>query len=324
MNSFIFHEPKQHGTPDFPVEYYYLDKSHPRYNMPMHWHKEWEIIHIIKGTFTAHADDQVYIAHSGDILLMRDGMLHGGTPDDCVYECFLFDLHGLFRNLDMVKPHLRPVYRQQILPDIIYPAGKIPEMNHLLSQLSRAYQRSLAEGTTTVDGTPDGPLRGNSAAEGPLRGNGTAEGSLAVSSLSLPLELIVIGTISQLFATILQEGLYTSNQSIAGESTHKIGLIKTVLEYIELHYASSVTLNDLAAAANMNPRYFCRFFRSITHQSPMEYVNMYRIEKAAQMLLRTRLPVTNVCMECGFNECSNFIKVFRKYKGVTPNQYRKG
>lgn len=282
MNSFTFHEPKQHGTPDFPFEYHYINSAHPRYEMPFHWHKEWEIIHIIEGTFTAHADDTMYIAHSGDILLIRDGMLHGGTPENCVYECFLFDLHGLFRNLDMVKKHLRPIYRAQILPEIYFPAGKMPEVAHAISRLSDAY-----------------------------------------SGQDAPFELIVLGCISQLFAAILQEGAYAAGQTDTLESTHKIDLIKTILEYIELHYASSITLDELAGVANMNPKYFCRFFRSITHQTPIEYVNMYRIEKAAQMLHSTRLPVTNICMECGFNDSSNFIKVFRKYKGMTPKQYRK-
>ncbi|MBQ8813622.1 MAG: helix-turn-helix transcriptional regulator [Lachnospiraceae bacterium] len=289
MNSFLFHEPRQHGTPDFPFEYYYVDKSHPRYNMPFHWHKEWEIIHVLEGTFTAHADNTVYTAHPGDLLLIRDGMLHGGTPDDCIYECFLFDLHGLYRNLDMVKKHLRPIYRQQTLPDIYYPVGKSVKIDHIISELS-AICRSVS---ASDPAKPD-----------------------------LPLELSVLGAISLFFATILNEELCTANQIRTAETTHKIDLIKSVFEFIELHYAHSVTLNDLSAVANMNPSYFCRFFRSITHQSPMEYVNMYRIEKAAQMLHSTGLPVTNICMECGFNECSNFIKVFKKYKGMTPKQYR--
>ena len=285
MKSFTFHETTQHGTPDFPFEYHYLNAAHPRYNMPLHWHKEWEIIHIIEGTFTAHTDDLVYTAHAGDTLLVRDGMLHGGTPENCIYECFLFDLHGLFRNLDMVKKYLRPIYREQILPEIYYPKGKMSEVDNLISKLSACY-------STTV--CPE-----------------------------LPLELIVLGCISQLFATILQEHTYILSQKDTTDSTHKIDLIKTILEYIELHYASAITLGELAGVANMNPKYFCRFFRSITHQTPMEYVNMYRIEKAAQMLHSTRLPITNICMECGFNDSSNFIKVFRKYKGMTPKQYRK-
>ena len=282
INSLTFHESEQHGTLDFPAEYFYLDANHPRYNMAFHWHKEWEIIHVLEGTFTAHADDTVFVAHAGDTVLIRDGMLHGGTPDNCVYECFLFDLHGLFRNLDMVKKYLRPVYRQQILPEIFYPAAQTPQVKEIIRSLTHAYNEKNS-----------------------------------------PLELVVISCISQLFALILQNGYYTDSSADYGERPHKIDLIKSVLEYTELHYASPITLDDLAKVAGMNPRYFCRFFRSITHQTPIEYVNMYRIEKAAQMLHSTRLPITDICMECGFNDSSNFIKVFRKYKGMTPKQYRK-
>ena len=291
MHYFSFHETKQHGTHDFPFEYHYITASHPRYAMPFHWHKDWEIIHIIKGTFTAQADNKTIIAKDGDTLLIRDGMLHGGIPDNCIYECFLFDLHGLFRNLDMVKAHLRPVYRGQILPEIFYPAGKMPEMDYVITRLSNAYR---------------------------------SHDDKAAGNVQSPLELIVLGCISQLYAAILQKGTFTTGQMDTSEGTHKIDLIKAVLEYIEQHYASPITLNELAGVANMNPKYFCRFFRSITHQTPIDYVNMYRIERAAQMLLNTRLPVTNICMECGFNDSSNFIKVFRKYKGMTPKQYRKG
>ncbi len=311
MKSFTFHEPKQHGTPDFPFEYHYINPAHPRYEMPFHWHKEWEIIHIIEGIFTVHTDDIVYTAQAGDTLLVRDGMLHGGTPENCIYECFLFDLHGLFRNLDMVKKYLRPIYREQILPEIYYPAGKMPEVDDVISRLSAAYRMHASTMTSSAATT-------NASASSMI---GTA--NVPDVFTDLPLELVVLGCISQLFAAILQGHAYASGQKDAVDSTHKIDLIKTILEYIELHYASSITLSELAGVANMNPKYFCRFFRSITHQTPMEYVNMYRIEKAAQMLHSTRLPVTDICMECGFNDSSNFIKVFRKYKGMTPKQYRK-
>ena len=304
MNSLTFHESEQHGTPDFPVEYFYLDSTHPRYNMAFHWHKEWEIIHVLEGTFTAHADDTVFIAHAGDTVLIRDGMLHGGTPDNCVYECFLFDLHGLFRNLDMVKKYLRPVYRQQILPEIFYPASQTPQVKDIIRSLTHAYNINMQAAL------PHSAFHSPDAAPS--------------ANLHNPLELIVISCISQLFALILQNGYYTDSPVDLPERPHKIDLIKSVLEYTELHYASPITLNDLANVAGMNPKYFCRFFRSITHQTPIEYVNMYRIEKAAQMLHSTRLPVTDICMECGFNDSSNFIKVFRKYKGMTPMQYRKG
>lgn len=294
MNSFTFYEKTQHGTPDFPFEYHYITSAHARYEMPFHWHKEWEIIHILEGSFTVHADDEAYTAHAGDAVLLRDGMLHGGIPQNCIYECFLFDLHELFRNVDVVQKYVRPIYYRQLLPDVLFLKDRFPQITSAISDLFETYRKQ----TLSIDQAPDTPA-------------------------VIPAELIAFADISRLFAGILESGAYCVNHYEITHNTHKIDLIKSVLEYIELHYASCITLKQLADTANMNPKYFCRFFRSITHQTPMDYVNMYRIEKASQMLHNTELSVLAVCMECGFNDSSNFIKVFKKYKGITPKQYRK-
>lgn len=52
MHLFSLHEKKQHGTMEFPVAYYDVNPTHPHYTMPFHWHKEWELIHIRKGSVT--------------------------------------------------------------------------------------------------------------------------------------------------------------------------------------------------------------------------------------------------------------------------------
>lgn len=287
MHSLTFHEKEQHGTPEFPAEYFYIHPDHPRYNMPVHWHKEWEIIYVTQGVFPVYIDNVLYTAKAGDILLIRDGMLHGGTPKDCVYECFLFDLHGLFRNLDIVKKYLRPIYRLQLLPEIYYAGAEHPEIAGIIAELMAAYH------------TP------SSGELGDLH------------------ELITVSGIGKLFTLILQQGCYVPNPEEASGSSHRIDQVKTVLEYIENHYAAPISLETLAKEAGMNPKYFCRFFHSITHQTPLDYVNCYRIEQAAQLLRATDLPVTAVSLECGFNDSSYFVKVFRKYRGLTPNQYRK-
>ena len=91
-----------------------------------------------------------------------------------------------------------------------------------------------------------------------------------------------------------------------------------MLEYIEHNYQASVTLDNMADVAGMNPKYFCRIFKAITHQSPMEYVIFYRIEQAANLLSTTDLPITEIAMECGFNNISNFYRLYKKHMGKTP------
>ncbi len=309
MYSIAFHEERPHGTLDFPVEYHYIDKDHPRYIMPYHWHKEWELIRILKGRFLFRLDETEYQAGEGDIFLVPDGMLHGGVPHNCIYECLLFDLHGLFRDVSFVKKYLRPFYRNHFLPLVYYPfsgAGNAPEL------VTETREEALSADFSEIASV-----------------TARLMSVFYPENAALPLELSVLNGISGLYCLILKNGYYTENpRELAGgsqklqDSSRKMIQIRQVFEYIENHYAAPVSLEMLANAAGMSPKYFCRFFRSITHQTPMEYVNSYRVGQAAGMLADPDLSITDISLNCGFNDSSYFVKVFKKYKGMTPGQYR--
>ena len=286
MSSYSFHETKQHGTVQFPAEYYYLDNTHPRYHMSFHWHKEWELIRVISGVFTAHIDEVEYTAVPGDVLLIRSSMLHGGTPADCVYECLVFDLHGLFRSSEIIKKHIRPIYRMQLLPHIHYHGEPT------VSALVAAIMESCAAKSTDQEGIDHS-------------------------------ELMFLGCVCNLFAYIIKNGFYTENKEDLLRRSHRVEQIKSVLEYIEQEYASQITLEELSRLAGMNPNYFCRLFKEITHQTPIAYVLFYRIEQASTLLTTTSLPLTEIAMACGFNDYSYFIRAFNRLKGTTPKQFRK-
>ena len=95
MHYYDYNEPRQHGTINFPIEYYYVDERHPRYLMPYHWHKEYEIIRILKGHFTITIDGETCSANAGDLIFINQGLIHGGIPENCIYECIVFDLQFL-------------------------------------------------------------------------------------------------------------------------------------------------------------------------------------------------------------------------------------
>lgn len=282
MHSFLFHETKQHGTIEFPVEYYYEHPASPRYQMPFHWHKEWELVRIIEGSFTIHVDKEEIIANAGDIVLLRDSMMHGGMPTDCIYDGFLFDLHGLFRNFEPVKKSLRPIYRMELLTQVYYEKGKYEKFHACVAELMDAYSQKHSD----------------------IK------------------ELVTLGCLSRMFTYILENNLYSTNLTAAPNHINRIEQIRAVLEHIEHNYRSPITLDVLADIAGLNPKYFCRIFKTITHQSPMEYIIFYRVEKAADLLLTTELSVTEIALECGFNDCSYFIRTFKNLKHMTPYKYR--
>ena len=89
------------------------------------------------------------------------------------------------------------------------------------------------------------------------------------------------------------------------------------------NYDSQITLDDMAEAAGMSPKYFCYFFKEMTAKTPIEYLNLYRIEKASRKLINSDTSVTDIAYSCGFNDLSYFIKTFKHIKGKTPAKFRK-
>ena len=149
MHYFIYNERKKHGTTEFPVAYYKVNCEQSGYNVPFHWHQEWELIRVLKGDFPMYIDGQEYQVRAGDVLLLREGMLHGGNHQKCVYQCFDFDLHGLFLNVLSVKEYLRPFYRNRLHP-IVHFKEYQKDIYPIVDELLGAFEKDSAEGVRAL------------------------------------------------------------------------------------------------------------------------------------------------------------------------------
>jgi AraC-like DNA-binding protein len=98
--------------------------------------------------------------------------------------------------------------------------------------------------------------------------------------------------------------------------------LSTVGEYIRENYAMPLTLHQLAGVACLSPNHLLRSFRQLYGQSPFGMVARLRMEKAHQLLNTTGLPVSDICAAVGFQSLSSFSGLFKKYHGVSPQQYR--
>lgn len=279
-----YNEPKQHGTRDFPAAFYHVDINHPRYDMPFHWHKEFEIALVISGCFRFLVDNTEIIAHTGESVFIPSGAIHGGMPEDCVYECLVFDMDMLFIHADSCRHYLKQIIREDVLiPPLI--TNQTLELQTIIHRLF-SYMSKQTPGY----------------------------------------ELMASGCLLEMFGTIFSEQCYDVNSTttIADNTTpyKRTEQIKSVFEYIENNYSSNITLLELSQLSGMSPKYFCRYFQTLAHRTPMDYLNYYRIERSCSLLCTTDLPITSIAYDCGFNDCSYFIKTFRKYKHTTPKQYQ--
>lgn len=280
MHYLDYNEQIQHRTGDFPMAYYYVDERHPRYHMPMHWHRESEILYIRSGALRLYIDDRELCAKAGDLLIIGGGVIHGGDPENCVYECLVYDPKPILMYVEACKRTVSPMMNRSIFIG----ANLFRDDDSFAGALNRLY----------------------------LYGEGGIAGS----------ELKMLGALYEFYGMLIEHMNNEQLDVFYTRSGQKAEQLKPALEYIETHYGQNITLDELARLTGLSAKYFCRYFKTIVHRSPIDYLNYYRIECASHFLTSSDMTVAEIAQHCGYNDSSFFIKQFKKYKGTTPKQYR--
>lgn len=99
--------------------------------------------------------------------------------------------------------------------------------------------------------------------------------------------------------------------------------VNRALQYIDAHFTEKIYLEDVCRIALMSPSAFSAIFKNITGSTFTEYLLYRRVSKARDLLSETTRPVTDISLDCGFNDPTYFHRVFKKITGISPGQYRK-
>lgn len=145
----------------------------------------------------------------------------------------------------------------------------------------------------------------------------------AMKKQDLGYELNVSGFLYQLFYLIIKHHLYEERKEFSSFSKQRIAQFKKVIHYIEINVESKINLEDLSQIAGYDKKYFCSLFKELSGKTPIQYLNSYRIDVASELLLTTKLPITEIAYQSGIEDVSYFAKQFKKHKGTTPREYRK-
>lgn len=124
---------------------------------------------------------------------------------------------------------------------------------------------------------------------------------------------------------LAQDGCYrrlSSSSFVSVKPACDSRRVQKVQDYINEHYKDDIRLGDLAELARMTPTAFSRFFKLRTGRSVSDYVIDVRLGHASQMLVSSTLSVAEICYACGFNNVSNFNRIFKKKKIHTPKLFR--
>ena len=291
-------EKQSHGTRLFPCAYYHFCNPSHRLRVRHHWHEEVKIIYLHHGSFKLDINMEPY-----------------GTDR----ECFLFinsgELHSL-RSLSMEFDEQAVVFSPSML--LFQDYDSIDESILLpLTQNKLTFPRFLDQTSPFFSAFRSCYQQISHIFSQSKETLITGEQILTDDVIS---QLQIKAGILQLIGILMEAGLMC--QSPRTES-QKITAIKTVLSYITDHYHEKLYVQDLASQVNMNEQYFCRFFKRSIGKTPIDYINDYRLNKVIRLLETGDAQITEICLECGFNNMGNFQRLFKRKTGITPLQYRK-
>lgn len=132
------------------------------------------------------------------------------------------------------------------------------------------------------------------------------------------------------FMTILYELSQFNDEArtLSSSSFAKINVhsdsrrVEKVKAFINDHYKEEIRLSQLADLIGMTPVSFSRFFKLRTGKNLSEYVIDLRLGYAARLLVDSTMSIAEICYECGFNNLSNFNRIFKKNKVCSPKEFR--
>ncbi|MEA4814597.1 MAG: AraC family transcriptional regulator [Oscillospiraceae bacterium] len=98
--------------------------------------------------------------------------------------------------------------------------------------------------------------------------------------------------------------------------------VDRVIAYMNSHFTDRITAEELAALANLSTGYFTKIFKSVTGETPIDFLKTLRLKKARSMLLNSADNMTEIALKCGFNTSSYFSSCFIEKYRMTPTVFR--
>lgn len=259
-----------------------------RFFVERHWHSKVEAILVRKGILYLELDLEEHVLTEGDIGVFNSGELHQilGEGPDTVHDVLLFDPYILDFSYpdEWQEEQIRPFLdHSKILANILRPTD--PGYERVRASFVRLLETGLAK----------------------------REGWYIRCKLLL----------LEWFADLAEDHFLLPDTQKSAAGMRKVEYYKTVVSYIEEHYGGPITLQQMADQIPCNRQYLCRSFKEVAGVTPIQYLIVYRIERASFLLADPTRTILEIAMDCGFENVSYFIRKFKEIKGCTPKEYRR-
>ncbi|WP_158081751.1 AraC family transcriptional regulator [Paenibacillus selenitireducens] len=253
-----------------------------------HWHEKClEIIYMIQGSAEFHIGGTSYIGTSGDLFLIGEGVIHGAylIDEPPQYYTILLDRYSLVRSDFNSVEYGALLTGKLSLPTLIQPEH---ENYETLTPIVISIIEEFIHHEPGYESAVKSYLH------------------------------ILLTKLYRFYGCSTQP-----NQRKQEADRLKMERLKDAISFVEGHYQEQVTLGQAAMIAGMSEYHFCRVFKHTVGRTFNEYVQLYRIGQAEIMLNQTDLSISRIAEQAGFGSIHYFDKLFKRYRGCSPLQYRK-
>ena len=259
----------------------------------LHYHQEYiEILYAAKGVFSVMINGDVTEMDEGSIVIIQPGELH--STMDCQPD-----------NPDAALMCLK------FMPELLY--SVTPNANELqfsVSQIFDHFGENMHYFSPAMVKETCIPSEFNLVKQ-------------EYADQSFGFDLAVRSCTIRIFVTILRCWYNHSNtDSTIPFNNTAFQMVQKVKEYIEENYQTA-NLKDAADFCNLSYSYLSHMFHQYTNTSFNNYVNLVRINHSIQVLTDSNQSITDIAMASGFSSTSHYIQTFKKFKSISPNQFRK-
>lgn len=251
--------------------------------IPLHWHEEIQFVLIIKGEAVFQVNEENVVVNEGKGIFINSGCLHMAEEKNHS-GCSYICLN--------VSPHF--VLSQELYATYVNPYIQATNLSCLHLDPKELWGKNILDAI--------------------MKTNQLIQHKPPYYEIDITAQLTFI------WKNLIVNGFQLEYEQTEMLKSHRM---KQMLNWIHLHFADKIRLDDIAKAGQLSRSECCRYFKRMLKQTPLNYVTDYRIQKSLALLQLPESTVTDVAHQVGFNSTSYFIDTFRKSTGMTPLSYKK-
>nr|WP_202049448.1 AraC family transcriptional regulator [Bacillus glycinifermentans] len=274
----------EHRTLELPVACYETTiNQNINGYIPLHWHDEIQFVLILKGEAVFQINEEKIAVQEGDGLFINSGCLHMAEEKNRP-GCTYICLN--------VSP--RFVLAQELYTSYVQPYIHSTNLPYLILDANEQWAKNILIALKEIN-------------------------QLVKQKTSL-FEIDITMQLTFMWKNLVVNGFQLEYDQSEMIKNHRM---KQMLNWIHLHYAEKMTLEDIAKAGNLSRSECCRYFRRMLNKTPLRYVMDYRIQQSLLLLQQPETNVTEAAYQVGFNSTSYFINKFKQAMNMTPLSYKK-